>query len=205
MWFALGRHTATVMHRWQQLHPQMPLHLLRTDDSLAGLAHVRVYAVILRGPVPATGIHSTVLFHEKRNAALSLHNDLAQWGEITLSELAGQTLTMNMISGTTSLRLWHREHQPRGITEVGNTDDCLAEGPASPPPQPPTSTPTPEWPTGLSPTHRPCQSASPGPTHPATPRSRISPPSSARPPVSQDTNSPEQARHAVEPGNDQPR
>ncbi|WP_406240402.1 hypothetical protein [Streptomyces anulatus] len=30
-WFALGRHTATVMHRWQQLHPQMPLHLLRTD------------------------------------------------------------------------------------------------------------------------------------------------------------------------------
>ncbi|MFE0254891.1 LysR family transcriptional regulator [Streptomyces sp. NPDC059010] len=125
-WSALGRHTATVLHRWQQLHPQMPLQLLRTDDSLAGLAQGRVDAVILRGPVPATGIHHTVLFHEKRNAALSLHSDLADRVEITLADLAGRTLIMNIVSGTTSLRLWPPEQQPSGIAEVGNTDDWLA-------------------------------------------------------------------------------
>lgn len=125
-WSALGRHTAAVLHRWQQLHPQMPLQLLRTDDSLAGLAQGRVDAVILRGRVPATGIQHTVLFHEKRNAALSLHNDLAEQEQITLADLAGRTLIMNTVSGTTSLRLWPPEQQPAAVAEVGNTDDWLA-------------------------------------------------------------------------------
>ncbi|MFD4335611.1 LysR family transcriptional regulator [Streptomyces anulatus] len=125
-WSALGRHTSTVLHRWQQLHPEMPLQLLRTDDSLAGLAQGRVDAVILRGPLAAPGLDSTVLFHEQRTAAVSLHGDLADRAELTLNDLAGRTLIMNVVSGTTSLRLWSPQHQPRAVAEVGNTDDWLA-------------------------------------------------------------------------------
>ncbi|MBL1120749.1 LysR family transcriptional regulator [Streptomyces sp. 110] len=125
-WSALGHHTATVLHRWQQLHPQTPLQLLRTDDSLAGLAQGRADAVLLRGPMPVTGIRSTVLFHEQRMAALSSHNDLAKRSELALDDLASQTLIMNTVSGTTTLRLWSPEHQPGRIAEVGNTDDWLA-------------------------------------------------------------------------------
>ncbi|MFE1882066.1 LysR substrate-binding domain-containing protein [Streptomyces diastatochromogenes] len=185
-WSALGRHTATVLHRWQRLHPQMPLQLLRTDDSLAGLAQGRVDAVILRGPVPATGIHSTVLFHEERNAALSVHNGLAERTEITLADLAGQTVIMDIVSGTTSLRLWPPERQPRGIAEVGNTDDWLAAIAADQGFGVTTTATADVYPyPGV--TYRPLTDAPPylsvslGPSRPAIPRSRISPSSFARP------------------------
>ncbi|MDQ8706124.1 LysR family transcriptional regulator [Streptomyces sp. LHD-70] len=71
---ALGRHTPAVLLRWQQLHPETPLQLLRADD---GLAQGRVDAVILRGPAPAPGLDSTVLFHEEPVVALSRHGEPA--------------------------------------------------------------------------------------------------------------------------------
>ncbi|MDQ8706123.1 hypothetical protein RCO28_27165 [Streptomyces sp. LHD-70] len=33
---------------------------------------------------------------------------------------------MNTVSDASSRRLWPSEHQPRAVTEVGNTDDWLA-------------------------------------------------------------------------------
>ncbi|MET9382250.1 LysR family transcriptional regulator [Streptomyces sp. NPDC002928] len=125
-WSALGHHTGIVLRRWQEAHPQMPLELLRIDDRIAGLAQGRVDAVLLRGPFNIAGVCSTVLFRESRVAAVPADSDLAQRSELTLADLAGRTLVLNTVSGSTSPQLWPDALQPTATMEVGNTDDWLA-------------------------------------------------------------------------------
>ena len=36
-WSALGPYTTALLRRWRQIHPQIPLELLRIDDRTAGL------------------------------------------------------------------------------------------------------------------------------------------------------------------------
>lgn len=186
-WSALGHHTGTVLRRWQEAHPQMPLELLRIDDRIAGLAQGRVDAVLLRGPFGIPGVCSTVLFHESRLAAVPAHSDLAERGELPLADLADRTLVLNSVSGSTSPRLWPDALRPTATMEVGNTDDWPAAiavgrgvGVGT------TATvdvhPYPGVAYRPSPTPPHCRWPWPGPIPPATPRSRNSPPSSATSP-----------------------
>lgn len=164
-WSALGHHTGTVLRRWQEAHPQMPLELLRIDDRIAGLAQGRVDAVLLRGPFGIPGVCSTVLFHESRLAAVPAHSDLAERGELALADLADRTLVLNSVSGSTSPRLWPDALRPTATMEVGNTDDWPPRSPsaevsASAPQRPSTSIPTRASPIG--PRRRPRTAGGPG-------------------------------------------
>ncbi len=125
-WSALGTFTTPLLRRWRQTHPDTPLELLRIDDRGAGLTAGKVDAALLRGPLPEPGLRSAYLLSEDRVAALPDDSPLAGRAELTLADLADQSVTLNTVSGTTSSELWPPGRGPSATVRVGNTDDWLA-------------------------------------------------------------------------------
>lgn len=125
-WSALGRHTSTVLRRWQQAHPRTPLELLRIDDGTAGLARGLVDAALLRGPLSIPGVSSALLSYELRVAAVPADSDLSARADLVLADLTEHTVVLNTVSGTTTPQLWPDAARPSATWEVANTDDWLA-------------------------------------------------------------------------------
>ncbi|MER5951487.1 LysR family transcriptional regulator [Streptomyces sp. NPDC001904] len=125
-WSAAGAYTTPLLRRWRQEHPDVPLELLRIDDRTAGLAGGRVDVALLRGPVDATGLVTTLLHREARVAALPSDSPLAQRAALVLADLADQVIALNTVSGTTTLDLWPDDARPGRWVTVANTDDWLA-------------------------------------------------------------------------------
>lgn len=125
-WSALGRHTSTVLRRWQQAHPRTPLELLRIDDRTAGLAQGRVDAALLRGPLTIPGVSSALLSDEPRVAAVPADSALTARDDLVLADLTDCTVVLNTVSGTTTVQLWPDAAHPASTLEVANTDDWLA-------------------------------------------------------------------------------
>ncbi|QGZ50259.1 LysR family transcriptional regulator [Streptomyces sp. QHH-9511] len=124
-WSALGPYTTPLLRRWQREHPGTPLELLRVDDRTAGLVRGEVDAALLRGPVDAPGLATAELTAETRIAAVPADSPLSGRPTVLLADLAGETVVLNTVSGTTTLDLWPRAHRPAGTLTVGNTDDWL--------------------------------------------------------------------------------
>lgn len=124
-WSAFGPYTTPLLRRWQRLHPETPLELLRIDDRTAGLARGEVDAALLRGPVDAPGLVTKELATEERVAALPADSPLADRSDLTLGDLAAETIVLNTVSGTTTLALWPAEARPAATLTVANTDDWL--------------------------------------------------------------------------------
>ncbi|MEU0950018.1 LysR family transcriptional regulator [Streptomyces canus] len=125
-WSALGRHTSTVLRRWQHAHPRTPLELLRIDDRTAGLAQGRVDAALLRGPLTIPGSSSALLSYEPRVAAVPADSALTTRDDLVLADLTEYTVVLNTVSGTTTPQLWPDAAHPASTLEVANTDDWLA-------------------------------------------------------------------------------
>jgi DNA-binding transcriptional LysR family regulator len=126
-WSALGALTTTLLREWQAAHPRVPLQLLRIDDRTAGLAQGRTDVVVLRDPADLPGdVTSALLATEARVAAVPADSDLAGRAVCTLADLAGWTVAINTVTGTTTLGLWPPDATPTGTVEVANTDDWLA-------------------------------------------------------------------------------
>ncbi|MFF5633676.1 LysR family transcriptional regulator [Streptomyces sp. NPDC012825] len=124
-WSAFGPYTTPLLRRWQREHPGTPLELLRVDDRTAGLARGEVDAALLRGPVDAPGLVTTELATEPRVAALPADHPLAGRPRLVLGDLAGETVVLNTVSGTTALTLWPAAARPAATLTVANTDDWL--------------------------------------------------------------------------------
>ncbi|MEV6109343.1 LysR family transcriptional regulator [Streptomyces sp. NPDC051940] len=124
-WAALGAHTVPLLRRWDELHPGIPLHLLRIDDTTAGLTRGRVDAALLRGPVTAQGVESELLCMEDRVAVLPADSPLAARAAVTLADLAALPVAANTVSGTTTPDLWPPDARPTTMVEVSNTDEWL--------------------------------------------------------------------------------
>ncbi|MDV9196553.1 LysR family transcriptional regulator [Streptomyces sp. Wh19] len=124
-WSAFGPYTTPLLRRWQELYPQTPLELLRIDDRTAGLTRGEVDAALLRGPVEAPGLVTEVLFEEDRVAAVAADGPLADRTALRLTDLAGETVVLNTVSGTTTADLWPASARPTATLTVANTDDWL--------------------------------------------------------------------------------
>ncbi|MEV6161274.1 LysR family transcriptional regulator [Streptomyces sp. NPDC052052] len=124
-WSAFGPYTTPLLRRWQERYPQTPLELLRIDDRTAGLTRGEVDAALLRGPVEAPGLVTEVLFDEGRVAAVAADGPLADRTTLRLADLAGGTVVLNTVSGTTTLDLWPPDARPAATLTVANTDDWL--------------------------------------------------------------------------------
>lgn len=125
-WSAAGRYTTPLLRRWHEVHPDVPLELLRIDDRTAGLTGGAVDVAVLRGDVAAPGLVTTLLHTEARVAAVPADSALASRTEVSLADLAGGTIALNTVSGTTTLDLWPAQARPTATITVGNTDDWLA-------------------------------------------------------------------------------
>ncbi|QPK47224.1 LysR family transcriptional regulator [Streptomyces gardneri] len=124
-WSAFGPYTTPLLRRWQRLHPETPLELLRIDDRTAGLARGEVDAALLRGPVDAPGLVTEELATEERVAALPADGPLADRPGLALGDLTAETIILNTVSGTTTLALWPPGARPAATLTVANTDDWL--------------------------------------------------------------------------------
>ncbi|MFD0292515.1 LysR family transcriptional regulator [Streptomyces sp. NPDC127061] len=124
-WSAFGPYTTPLLRRWQELYPQTPLELLRIDDRTAGLTRGEVDAALLRGPIEAPGLVAEVLFEEDRVAAVAADGPLADRTALRLTDLAGETVVLNTVSGTTTVDLWPPSARPTATLTVANTDDWL--------------------------------------------------------------------------------
>ncbi|GGS71187.1 LysR family transcriptional regulator [Streptomyces tanashiensis] len=124
-WSAFGPYTTPLLRRWQRAHPETPLELLRIDDRTAGLARGEVDAALLRGAVEAPGLVTAELTTEMRVAALPADHPLADRARLALDDLAGETVVLNTVSGTTTLSLWPAAARPAATLTVANTDDWL--------------------------------------------------------------------------------
>ncbi len=125
-WSAAGPYTPRLLRRWHQEHPDTPLELLRIDDRTAGLARGDVDAALLRGEVRTPGLVTERLLTEERVAGLAADDPLAARPHLSLTDLAGRTLALNTVSGTTTLDLWPTDARPTSTVTIGNTDDWLA-------------------------------------------------------------------------------
>ncbi|MFD8572631.1 LysR family transcriptional regulator [Streptomyces sp. NPDC059639] len=128
-WSAAGAYTTPLLRRWNQEHPDVPLELLRIDDRTAGLTRdggSRVDVALLRGPVDAPDLVTTLLHREARVAALPSDSPLARRSALVLADLRDQVIALNTVSGTTTLGLWAPGARPTRTLTVANTDDWLA-------------------------------------------------------------------------------
>ncbi|WP_380164732.1 LysR family substrate-binding domain-containing protein [Jannaschia sp. R86511] len=129
-WATHGRLSAarssTLLRRWAETHPDVPLQLKRVDDRLAGLGEGLVDVALLRHQPDLTGLDSVWVRAEARVAALPATHPLVQQATLTLSDLSSETLALNVVSGTTSLDLWALQDRPTRTVRTSNTDDWLA-------------------------------------------------------------------------------
>ncbi|MFI1719006.1 LysR family transcriptional regulator [Streptomyces sp. NPDC053513] len=124
-WSAFGPYTTPLLRRWQRAHPETPLELLRIDDRTAGLARGEVDAALLRGAVEAPGLVTAELTTEERVAALPADSPLVDRPALALTDLTGETIVLNTVSGATTLALWPPAARPTATLTVANTDDWL--------------------------------------------------------------------------------
>nr|WP_037869972.1 LysR family transcriptional regulator [Streptomyces sp. SPB074] len=125
-WSAAGRFTTPLLRSWRERRPDVPLELLRVDDRTAGLLRGVVDLALLRGPVTEPGLVAVELYAEPRVAAVPADGVWARRARIALGELAGGTLAINTVSGSTTPELWPAGARPVSTLTVGNTDDWLA-------------------------------------------------------------------------------
>lgn len=125
-WSALGGATTSLLTGWRREHPESPVELRRNDDRLAGLLRGEVDAAIVRNLEPESMLRRAVIAHESRVAALPADHPLAVRSELTLADLADETLVVNSTSGTTSQTLWPPgSAAPMRLLDVRNTDEWL--------------------------------------------------------------------------------
>jgi DNA-binding transcriptional LysR family regulator len=124
-WGATDELTTAVALRWTALGIETPLEFHRVDDRYAGLLDGRVDAAVVRGVRRIPGGRLQQIGSEPRVAALPPTHPLAGRDELTLADLSGERIVLNVVSGTTDLSLWPAHHRPVHTLEVGNTDEWL--------------------------------------------------------------------------------
>jgi DNA-binding transcriptional LysR family regulator len=132
-WAAFGEHTTPLLRAWRRAHAETPLRMLRVDDRFAGLSLGRVDIAVLRGTAGPRGMSTVLLWHEPRVVALAHDHPLAERPELALSDLADETIALNTVAGSTTVRLWPAANRPSRTIAVANPDDwavAIASGAA---------------------------------------------------------------------------
>jgi DNA-binding transcriptional LysR family regulator len=129
-WAALGEHTVELQRRWAAQHPDVSLHLVRTNSPTGGLAEGACDIAVVRTPpgperLDAGRFDSAVVGVEARYCALAADDPLARRRQLRLAELAAHVLALDPRTGTTTVELWSPSARP-DVEEVHDVDDWLA-------------------------------------------------------------------------------
>jgi DNA-binding transcriptional LysR family regulator len=131
-WAAMGEHTVEFQRRWAARHPDVDLHLVRTNTPTGGLAEGFCDVAVVRSrpdgadtAPPDRRFDGAVVGLESRFCALAADDPLARRRQLRLTHLAGRRLAVDPRTGTTTPDLW-----PPGsllaVEEVHDVDDWLA-------------------------------------------------------------------------------
>jgi DNA-binding transcriptional LysR family regulator len=124
-WAALGRHTTVVQRRWAAAHPGSTLVFVPVGTPTAGLAEGTADAAVLRRPVADPRLRTAVLGTERRYAAVAADDPLARRRSVSLADLAGRTVAVDPLTGTTTEQLWPPPAPGPATRTVRGIDDWL--------------------------------------------------------------------------------
>lgn len=129
-WSGLGRHTTTVQRRWAAEHPGSSLVFVQSHSTHAGLADGSVALAVLRLPRPGETVRdkrfrTVPVGTEQRWAALPSTDPLARRRGVRLADLAGRTIAVDDLTGTTTPALWPPDGGPARIRPVHGVDEWL--------------------------------------------------------------------------------
>lgn len=129
-WAAMGEHTVEFQHRWAALHPDVELHLVRTNSPTGGLAEGACDLAVVRTPGASPGLPDrrfadVIVGLESRYGAVAADDPLARRRQLGLADLADRVLAVDPRTGTTTPDLWPPSSRPE-VEEVHDVDDWLA-------------------------------------------------------------------------------
>jgi DNA-binding transcriptional LysR family regulator len=111
-WSAIGRHTAEFQRRWAAEHPEIELHLVRTNTATGGLAEGLCDLAIVRTQVDQARFARTTIAKERRYCALAADDPLAKKRTVTLGQLSDRIIVIDRRTGSTTADLWAEETRP---------------------------------------------------------------------------------------------
>jgi DNA-binding transcriptional LysR family regulator len=129
-WAAMGEHTVEFQRRWAARHPDVELHLVRTNSPTGGLAEGACDIAVVRTAGDTTGIadgrfDDVIVGLESRYGAVAADDPLARRRQLRLADLADRVLAMDPRTGTTTPDLWPPGSRPE-VEEIHDIDDWLA-------------------------------------------------------------------------------
>lgn len=129
-WAAVGGHTVEFQRRWSEQHPDVSLHLVRTNSPSGGLVEGVCDIAVERSPSDADRVDhsrfdSAVVGLEARYCALATGDALARRRQLRLADLTDRILAVDPRTGTTTPDLWPPGSRPE-VEEINDVDDWLA-------------------------------------------------------------------------------
>ena len=126
-WAAVGAHTVEFQRRWAARHPDVVLHLVRTNTATGGLAEGACDVAVVRGPANRVDrrFDGTVVGLESRYGAVAADDLLARRRQLRLADLAERVVAVDPRTGTTTLDLWQADGRP-ATEETRDVDDWLS-------------------------------------------------------------------------------
>lgn len=123
-WAALGEHTIAVQRGWDATEPG-DLVFVQSNTPTAGLLEGKCEISVVRRPVTDPRLDSVLVGTERRYAALATDHALAAKATVGLADLAGQTVAVDLETGTTSGDLWQADAPPAGFKMTHGVDEWL--------------------------------------------------------------------------------
>jgi len=124
-WSALGRHTLEFQRRWAVLHPDVELHLVRTNSPTGGLAEGLCDLAVVRVPVDERRFAAAVIGLERRYCAVAADDPWARRRSVALDDVRERTLLVDRRTGSTNAQLWSGGPAP-ATADTQDIDDWLA-------------------------------------------------------------------------------
>ncbi|MFI0901249.1 LysR family transcriptional regulator [Streptomyces sp. NPDC020983] len=124
----LGRQSVPLLRAWRRRHPDVPVDVVRQDNSTAGLATGDTDVAVLRTFPADPRICAEALYTEDLVCALPDDHRLADRARVRLAELtAAPALPLALWPeiGTASVDLWPPAQRPDRTVEVHNVDAWL--------------------------------------------------------------------------------
>lgn len=123
-WSAMGRHTTPFQRRWAAAHPDVELHLIRTNSATAGLAEGACDIAIIRTEPDQRRFGDAIVGLERRYCAMAADDPWASRRSLRLAEMSDRILVIDRRTGTTTPDLWPPQGRPE-IEYTGDIDDWL--------------------------------------------------------------------------------
>ena len=124
-WAALGRHTPAVQRRWSLDRPGSALVLVQSNTPTAGLTEGLADVAVLRRPPRDVRLRTAVVGSERRYAAVPADDPLARRRSVRLADVAGRTVAVDVLTGTTTEELWAPPAAPAAVRSVRGVDEWL--------------------------------------------------------------------------------